>query len=109
MCRSSRPCAVLFHVRCRKRVRTSAPARVDPVGGFEDPGAMAIESAQPPLLVYCGLRIDMTQRFSLHEERNLERFVIGPEAHAALPGIVAPAFIGKAKRHPSHHGAPFRR
>src|SRR6185369_4543650 len=64
---------------------------------------MAIKGVEQSRLVHRGLRVDAAQRVGFHKEGNFERFVICPEAHATLPGIVAPALIGETKWHSNHH------
>ena len=56
---------------------------------------MDIEYTEQARLIFCGPGIYVAQRVCFHEELNLERLVVCPETHTALPGVITPTLIGK--------------
>ena len=72
-------------------------AGIDAIGRFEDPIAVEIERVKQPRLIARGLRFYVAQRVCLDKKRNLEDFVIRPESHAMLSGIIASALVRKAE------------
>src|ERR1051325_693173 len=95
-----------LHIRCCERVRTPTAARIDPIGRLADPASMEIERIEQARLIFRGLWIYMAERVCLHKKWNLKRFIIRPESHTALPGVITPTLIRKIEWHSSYH-SPF--
>lgn len=93
----------LLHIGRRQHVRTSTTAEVDPVGRFEDLGAVEIKRTEQSGLVPCDVRIDAAQRICIHKEWNLKRLVVCPKTHAMLPGVVASTLIREIEWHSAHY------
>lgn len=98
---SARP--ALSDIQRRQCVRASALTGIDPGSGFEYPITMEIKRAQKAHLVPNDRRIDTAQRRLLHEEGNLQRFIVGPKANAMLRMVVTTGWVGEIQRHGNYH------